>query len=159
MISGTSYDKADIKKQGIRILRGGNIVNEKIRLNDDDVFVSNEYFDSEKQIHKDDIVIVGSTGSYTAIGRPAFCQKEMSNVQIGAFLKIIRPYSSLYSQWLSVYFKTPYYRESISNSVKGTSINNVKASFLLNMLVPFPPLSKQQILFDIVQTAQQLLQK
>lgn len=40
-ISGTSYQKGDIQSQGIRILRGGNIQNDKLVLYDD-VYLSEQ---------------------------------------------------------------------------------------------------------------------
>ena len=42
LISGTSYQKGDIQSQGIRILRGGNIQNDKLVLYDDDVYLSEQ---------------------------------------------------------------------------------------------------------------------
>ena len=41
LISGTSYQKGDIQSQGIRILRGGNIQNDKLVLYDD-VYLSEQ---------------------------------------------------------------------------------------------------------------------
>ena len=144
LISGTSYNKGDITAKGIRVLRGGNIVNFSIEFKDDDVFLPLNYFEDEKNISDGDIVIVGSTGSFTAIGRPAFIQGTYPYAQIGAFLRIVRSFSGLTSQWVSQLFKSQYYRDYISDSVKGTSINNIKAEYILNMLVPLPPLTEQR---------------
>lgn len=143
MISGTSYDKSHICHTGIRILRGGNVVDYSISYLDDDVFLPREYTDIEKNIIQGDVVIVGSTGSLTAIGRPAFVREQRDSTQIGAFLRIVRPYTSLISQWIELIFRSQYYRDHISSCVKGTSINNIKASYILEMFVPLPPLGEQ----------------
>jgi type I restriction enzyme S subunit len=40
VISGVSYDKSDVQRSGIKILRGGNIQDGKIVEQDDDVYIS-----------------------------------------------------------------------------------------------------------------------
>ena len=156
LISGTSYNKGDVTAKGIRILRGSNIVNFSVEFKDDDVFLPSNYFDREKNISDGDIVIVGSTGSFTAIGRPAFIHETHLYTQIGAFLRIVRSFSGLTNLWLSQIFKSQYYRSCISDRVKGTSINNIKAEYILNMLVPLPPYNEQR---RIIQKINELLSK
>lgn len=143
MISGTSYSKNDVKKDGVRILRGGNIQNNELFLYDDDVFVPFELYDNEKNIAKYDIVIVASTGSKAVIGKPAFIRKTYENVQIGAFLRIIRPHLDLYASYLEMIFSSEYYRKHIRDKVKGTNINNIKSEYIEDLLIPFPPLAEQ----------------
>ena len=63
VIGGVSYDKKDITSSGYRILRGGNIQQMKVLLEDDDVFLPNQYRDEDKLIREGDILIVASTGS------------------------------------------------------------------------------------------------
>ena len=156
LISGTSYDKGDVTAKGIRILRGTNIVNFSVEFKDDDVFLPLNYFDGEKIISDGDIVIVGSTGSFTAIGRPAFIHGTHLYTQIGAFLRIVRSFSDLTNLWLAQIFKSQYYRSCIADRVKGTSINNIKAEYILNMLVPLPPYNEQR---RIVQRINELFTK
>ena len=156
LISGTSYDKGDVTAKGIRILRGTNIVNFSVEFKDDDVFLPLNYFDGEKIISDGDIVIVGSTGSFTAIGRPAFIHGTHLYTQIGAFLRIVRSFSDLTNLWLAQIFKSQYYRSCIADRVKGTSINNIKAEYILNMLVPLPPYNEQR---RIVQRINELFAK
>ena len=156
LISGTSYDKGDVTAKGIRILRGTNIVNFSVEFKDDDVFLPLNYFDGEKIISDGDIVIVGSTGSFTAIGRPAFIHGTHLYTQIGAFLRIVRSFSDLTNLWLAQIFKSQYYRSCIADRVKGTSINNIKAEYILNMLVPLPPYNEQH---RIVQRINELFAK
>ena len=142
LISGTSYDKNDVCKGGIRILRGGNIQESKLLILDNDVFLPNSYADANKQIKANDIIIVGSTGSKDVIGKPAFIKQDYPSTQIGAFLRIVRPYFDFYVPYLQIIFSSEYYRKHIRSKVKGTNINNIKAEHIEKLLVPVPPLNE-----------------
>ena len=142
LISGTSYNKSDIQKNGVRILRGGNIQETKLLILDSDVFLPEAYMDEGKQIRINDILIVASTGSKEVIGKPAFITENILNTQIGAFLRIVRPYFDYYVAYLHIVFASEYYRKYIRSKVKGTNINNIKAEYIENMLIPLPPLNE-----------------
>ncbi|HBN00354.1 MAG TPA: hypothetical protein DD384_03875 [Firmicutes bacterium] len=144
IISGVSYDKRDICSDGIRILRGGNIGELTIQLQQDDVFLPYKYLDEEKQIKNGDIIIVASTGSKIAIGRAGFAEKDYPNTQIGAFLRIVRPINIDFADYLKCLFSTDYYREHIRESVHGNTINNVKSEYLDSFIVPLPPVAEQK---------------
>ncbi len=143
LIGGTSYKKNEIVKNGLRIIRGGNIQNNELQLLDDDVFLDPCFTDDEKLIKNGDIIFVASTGSKTVIGKPAFIRKSFEKVQIGAFLRIARPIDPSVKEYLFLIFSTEYYRKAIRDSVKGTNINNIKAEYINNLLVPFPSLDEQ----------------
>lgn len=144
MVSGTSYKKDDVRTKGVRILRGGNIVNDELVLAEDDVFLPDEYANLEKNIRKDDIIIVASTGSQKVIGKPALIRQNYDKTQIGAFLRIIRAKDVKYVPFLWLIFKGMYYREHIRNLVKGTNINNIKEEYITTLPIPLPPLAEQQ---------------
>ncbi|NLG41010.1 MAG: hypothetical protein GX544_04840, partial [Chloroflexi bacterium] len=161
LISGTSYNKGDIASDGIRILRGGNVIDKKheIKFHTDDVFVSKKYLDNEKQVKENDVVIVGSTGSSTVIGKPAFVNIAPSDSQIGAFLRIIRPLYDDCIAYIHTIFKSSYYREHISNSVQGTNIFNIRADIILEMPIPLPPLAEQKRIVDRLEELLPLCEK
>lgn len=144
LIGGTSYQKGDIRPSGIRILRGGNIQNNELVFCNDDVFLPLTYFDSEKNIRAGDTIIVASTGSPTVIGKPALISESMPDTQIGAFLRIVRPYMNALCPYVQLIFTTEYYREHIRSKAKGTNINNIKAEYVEEMLIPVPPIAEQQ---------------
>lgn len=144
IISGVSYDKKDVTKSGIRILRGGNIQNLQVLSFDDDVFLPANYKDNEKQVKLNDILIVASTGSKTVIGKAGYINKELDNAQIGAFLRIVRPLFSELVEYIKLIFATDYYREHIRTQAQGTNINNVKAEYITRLLVPIPPINEQE---------------
>ena len=143
LLSGTSYQKNDVCNSGIRILRGGNIQSYKLILEDSDVFLPLEYRDEEKNIQPGDTILVASTGSKAVIGKPAFVDKEYPNTQIGAFLRIARPIDLIIADYIALIFETEYYREHIRHSVQGTNINNIKAEYIENLLIPLPPHEEQ----------------
>ena len=143
IISGVSYDKKDVCNNGIRILRGGNVNDLKITTFPEDVFLPEKYYDTDKQVRKNDIIVVASTGSKTVIGKAGYVDVDFSNTQIGAFLRIVRPLLGLIAPYLKLIFATEYYREHIRTQSQGTNINNVKAEYITELRIPFPPLAEQ----------------
>ena len=145
LVSGVSYDKDDVIKSGIRILRGGNVKGDgKLYLWEDDVFLPATYSNKENEIHKDDVVIVAATGSSAVIGRAAVASIDMSGVQIGAFLRIARPLFADVNTWLALIFHSPFYRQHIQDKAKGTNIRNLKAEYITDFIIPLPPLAEQK---------------
>ncbi len=144
VISGTSYEKSDVCRKGVRIIRGGNLVDEKIVLKDDDVFLPKQYANEEKQIQQNDIVIIASTGSLKGIGRAAFADINFDEpIQIGAFLRIIRPINSSLVDYLKVIFAGQYYRSHISSVVNGIGIKNIREKHITEFLIPLPPIEER----------------
>ncbi len=143
VISGVSYDKADVSNSGIRIVRGGNIQDSRVILDERDVFLPERYSDELKTIRKSDIIVVASTGSNTAIGRAGFVEDDIPNTMIGAFLRICRPISCSIAGYLKVLFMSDYYTSHIREVAKGMNINNIKESYITDFCVPLPPLPEQ----------------
>ena len=139
-----SYDKKDVCNNGIRILRGGNVNDLKITTFSEDVFLPEKYHDTDKQIRKNDIIVVASTGSKTVIGKAGYVDVDVFNTQIGAFLRIVRPLLGIIAPYLKLIFATEYYREHIRTQSQGTNINNVKAEYITEFRIPFPPLAEQE---------------
>ena len=144
VVSGTSYKSKDVSKTGVRILRGGNLQASNVQYYDDDVFLSDSFYDLEKTIRNGDILIVASTGSKAVIGKPGFVYQTDNNTQIGAFLRIIRPNNGQIIDFLRVIFDSEFYRNHIRQEVQGMNINNVKTEHITEFVVPLPPLAEQQ---------------
>ena len=143
IISGVSYDKKDVATKGIRILRGGNINDLKVSLFSDDVFLPETYYDPDKQIQIDDVLIVASTGSKEVIGKAGYVIEPLVNTQIGAFLRIVRPILKWYAPYVKLIFATEYYPEHIRHLSGGTNINNIKADYINAFLISLPPYAEQ----------------
>lgn len=159
VIGGISYDKGDVTNSGIRILRGGNIQNMEVLLDEDDVFLPKEYDDVEKHVLLGDIIVVASTGSKAVIGKAGFVDREIPNTMIGAFLKICRSYFSAVNNYLRIIFDSEFYRKHIRDLSQGTNINNVKASYITEFAIPLPPLSEQKRIVAKVEELFQLIDK
>ena len=150
IISGVSYKKTDIVEEGIRILRGGNIQNSKILLLEDDIYISEKYKNENNNIKKGDIVIVASTGSSLLIGKSGFVNQNFENIQIGAFLRIIRNREEL-CNFMKIIFESDFYKTYIRNLAKGTNINNIKNEYLINFFIPLPPLEEQHRIVEKIE--------
>ena len=125
-------------------MRGGNVNDLKITTFPEDVFLPEKYYDTDKQVRKNDIIVVASTGSKTVIGKAGYVDIDISNTQIGAFLRIVRPLLGIIAPYLKLIFATEYYREHIRTQSQGTNINNVKAEYITEFRIPLPPLAEQE---------------
>lgn len=103
-------------------MRGGNINDLKVSLFSDDVFLPESYFDAEKQVKLNDVVIVASTGSKAVIGKAGYIDRDIPNTQIGAFLRLVRPIDISLASYIRLLFATEYYREHIRTQSQGTNI-------------------------------------
>ena len=132
-----------MQKDGIRILRGGNIQNGKVLIEPDDVFVPYAYYNSENEVKDGDIVVVSSTGSSTLIGKTGFVDNVPQATQIGAFLRILRFSHYLSRDFINLIFLSEDYKVYIRNIAKGSNINNIKNNYLSNYSISFPPYQEQ----------------
>ena len=138
VIGGVTFNKADIATSGIRILRGGNIQNGEICLKEDDVYLPHIYKDNKNTILEGDTILVASTGSVEVLGKAATAFSSLGEVQIGAFLRIIRPKKTKYAALISAHLQSSRFREYIQKQAKGTSINNIRNEYLINFLLYVP---------------------
>lgn len=138
VFGGVTFNKADIATSGIRILRGGNIQNGEICLKEDDVYLPYIYKDNKNTILEGDTILVASTGSVEVLGKAATAFSSLGEVQIGAFLRIIRPKKTKYATLISAHLQSPRFREYIQKQAKGTSINNIRNEYLINFLLYVP---------------------
>ena len=138
VIGGVSYAPKDISSSGIRIIRGGNIQSNLVELRDDDVYLPVSYKNSDNTLQKGDVVLVASTGSVEALGRTATVWEDMENVQIGAFLRILRPKQSKYAALISAWLSSEHYFKYIRLVAKGTSINNISLRHIKGFKIPIP---------------------
>lgn len=153
---GVSYKKHDVhfvkQENDCLILRGGNINEGSIDVDQsDNVYVDMALVDKEQLIQEYDVVIVSSTGSTKIIGRAGISHESFPDVAFGAFLTLIRPTSDTLKPFIAYYFQTDLYRERIRNLAAGVNINNIRADYITESPVPFPPLAEQQRLVDRIE--------
>lgn len=138
IIGGVAFQPCDVCKNGIRVLRGGNIQAQSIVTKDNDLFLPSSYKNKENQLQIGDTVIVASTGSVEVLGKAATCFKELPNTQIGAFLRIVRPKEKCYAMLISIALNSSHFAKYIKSQAKGTSINNITLTHLTNYTFFFP---------------------
>ncbi len=148
IVRGITYKKDQASSgefnESFYILRGGNIQDGKIDFNtNDNVYVTSSLIQEIQKIQKFDVVIVGSTGSKKLIGKAGIAEENLENVSFGAFLMLMRT-DSINKKFHSYFFKSHYYRTSISNLAGGVNINNIRKEHLENLTFPLPPLSEQK---------------
>ena len=160
-IRGVSYKPNNIltSKDGIRILRGGNIQDGKLILENDDVFIEKEIIKQEQLVKKGDIVITASTGSIKAIGKNTYIKNDILNTAFGAFLKVVRSNKNINSDLLGHFFQTRNYKKYIEDNVQGVNINNIKNEHIDSILFPLPPLEEQKRIVEKLDSLFEKIQK
>lgn len=154
---GVSYKKQDahveMQEQDCLILRGGNILEGTIETEaKDNVYVNRSLVQNDQLLQPYDIVIVSSTGSSKVIGRAGVSYAEYTNVAFGAFLTLVRPASNAVKPFIAYYFQSDIYRERIRKLAAGININNIKANYITESPVPFPPFPEQQRIVDRIES-------
>jgi len=140
VINGVSFKPTDLKKEGIRILRSGNIQNGYIVLKNDDVFLDETYYNENNTLQYLDNCITASTGSIEVLGKCGTVFDYISNCQIGAFMRLVRSKSSENALYISFVLHSPLYYQYIRRlSKNGTSINNINNTHLEEFKFPLPP--------------------
>ena len=149
IFTGATFRKeeATTTKQGIRILRGGNISPFELKIKDDDIFLTEDKVKADILLKKNDILTPAVT-SLENIGKTARVDKDMPDTTVGGFVFIIR--SHLINQWLSKYIlcllSSPFmieFMKSITNK-SGQAFYNIGKERLSTALLPIPPLMEQQ---------------
>ena len=149
IFTGATFKKEDARtdKQGIRILRGGNILPFEIAFKPDDIFLPCNLVKENILIQKNDIVTPAVT-SLENIGKMARVIDHLPDVTVGGFVFVLRLYYSndWLSQYLLVLMSSPTiieYIKSITNK-SGQAFYNIGKERLATTLLPIPPLNEQQ---------------
>lgn len=85
---GVSYDKDDIlsdSKDGVLVLRGNNIQDNRLVYDNNMVFIPDRFISDEQRIRKHDIILTMSSGSKEHIGKCTMFQYDSPHT-FGAFL-------------------------------------------------------------------------
>lgn len=142
VIRGVSYGRQQVstaEEPGkLPLLRGGNLQNGTLWL-DDLLFVDQACVSDDQFLRERDIVLTMSSGSPALIGKSAWVPTRSDNMTFGAFCGCLRSKDTAMARWLFWFLQTPFYRQAITASAKGTNINNLKREHLLVLPVAVPP--------------------
>lgn len=138
--NGLTYSPADVKEEGVCVLRSSNIQN-GILCFEDDVYV--ESSPQKLNVNVGDIIICSRNGSANLVGKCAIITEPI-NATFGAFMMRYRP--SVCAKFAYYLFNTTYrqYRGLFAT----TTINQLTQTVVSMMDVPLPPLSEQESIAD-----------
>ena len=149
IFTGATFRKeeANTNCQGIRILRGGNILPFEIIQKADDIFLSPEQVKESILLKQNDIITPAVT-SLENIGKMARVELDMPNTTVGGFVFVLRPHYS--DEWLSkfllFFMSSPSaieFMKSITNK-SGQAFYNIGKERLATTLIPLPPKEEEK---------------
>lgn len=120
---GVSYKPSDLQDNGVLILRGNNIENNRIIYDNNTAFLSPNLISAEQKIKRHDIIITMSSGSKEHIGKCAMFQLD-SEHSFGAFLSKIIPNKDC-PHFIFLFLSSTYFKQKIKSVCNGTGINNL----------------------------------
>ena len=147
--TGASFKKeqANTHNEGVRILRGGNILPNRYIFKDDDVFVA-KGFVNENTLLKRNSIITPAVTSLENIGKMAVIEKDYNDVSAGGFVFIISPYIQefTHSLLLAYFLQSPSLIETMQGITKksGAAFYNLGKERLKELYIPLPPRKEQQ---------------
>lgn len=134
-----------------RVLRGGNILEGKWILKDDDVVISSEFVKPDLLL-KRGYYITPAVTSWENLGKTALIENDQKKVVVGGFVLMLCPFFDILnlSRYLYWLFQTSYFKQycqSITNK-SGQAFYNLSRTKLLQMLVPLPPIEEMGRISD-----------
>lgn len=142
---GVSYKKEQASKapcsNTVALLRANNINSEKIAF-DDLIYVPSELVKQGQYVNVGDIVVTMSSGSKSHVGKVAICNSSVQ-CSFGAFCGKIEPIGVL-PKYLFYILCSKDFRNHIECQCKGTNINNIKQSYILDYEIALPPRAEQE---------------
>lgn len=153
--SGYSFKSDEFQKDGVPIIRIGNLDGESVIV-DDDICYYKKFWDehSEFRIYYGDILIAMSGATVGKIGIYEQKSPALLNQRVGK----ITPYSDkLYNRYLYSYVKAELFLGKIRLAAFGCAQPNISGKQIADIDLPFPPLEEQKRIADILDKARSLI--
>ncbi len=132
---GLTYKPSDISKDGVRVLRSSNILDNTFYLRKDDIFV-NEKKVKLSFVRKNDILITAANGSPRLVGKHALINENIEKAVPGGFMYLMK---SETPQFVQVWMKTLEYKKILTMVQGGNgSIGNLSRKDLENAKITLP---------------------
>ncbi len=149
IITGATFKKEDVTqcKNGVRVLRGGNIFPFEIKFKQDDIFLDASQVKTDILLKQNDLITPAVT-SLENICKMARVVRDMESTTVGGFVFILRLYRSndTLSRWLLSVLSSPSLIEfvkSITNK-SGQAFYNIGKERLGTTMIPLPPHKEQE---------------
>lgn len=158
-VRGISYKPNDISEEyrkGYKIVLRANSIKDNKLLLKDLVYVKDELIKDKQFIKCNDILMATSSGSKDIVGKCVHIKND-TEYTFGAFCKVIRCNEDINAKYVSYFFRTPYYRTTISSVVNGANINNLKNEHIDNLLIPVTNRHNQNKIVEVLDKAQELI--
>lgn len=129
---GITYSPDDISKEGIIVLRSGNIKGNAFDL--EDIVRISKKISNDKLVNENDILMCNRNGSVNLVGKVAKIPKLEEKMTFGTFMIIVR--SEIF-EYLFVFFQMNAFREQIKFQT-AVAINQISLPLLASVKVPIP---------------------
>ena len=147
-MSGLAYKKEvlDIKSDRmIRVMRGGNIGDEKYYFKADDVFISDEFVKPELFLKKN-YMITPAVSSLEHIGKIALIEEDLIDTVVDGFVLMLIPLfnDDIISKYLLYAFAAKNHRDNCRSIThkSGQAFYNLSRELMMNLPIPLPPRSE-----------------
>ena len=131
----------------VRILRGGNINNEKYLFKDNDLFISSEYVKEDLYLKKNTL-ITPAVSSLEQTGKIARIDKDYEDVVVGGFILMLHPFliDETFSKFYLNVLASEFHRSNCRSITRksGQAFYNLSRQKLLNLPIVLPPLNEQK---------------
>lgn len=154
VIGGYAFRSRDFVKEGILIVKIGNLQNDTIKITNDASYISNDLAkktDEKFHLNPDD-VLIALTGATT--GKLAQVPKHyigaLLNQRVGKFVvSNTDRFDIIYGKY---YFQLQSFQNSITNNISQSAQGNISPSKIENILIPSPLLPEQQEIAYVFQS-------
>jgi type I restriction enzyme S subunit len=144
MIRGVTYAKAESTKnagQGLVPLLGAANIQKEINF-DGLTYVPENLIKDDQFVQDGDVLICMSSGSKHLVGKAGMISHP-SKASFGAFCAVFRILDPANRDYIAMFFKSPVYRNAISQASRGIGINNLRVGDIDKISLFLPAVSEQ----------------
>lgn len=163
--SGLSFNKDVLSEQkdgSVRILRGGNILNDKYHFLANDIFIPRKYITKDIYLKKNWIITPAVT-SIEQIGKMALIDRDIDDCVVGGFVLNIIPHLSndILAKYILFAMMSNYFIQSLKGitNKSGQAFYNLSREKMLNLYIPLPPLSEQKRIVKKIEELEPLVKQ
>jgi len=153
-IESGKREKGGAKDKGIPSLGGEHITSKGEISFEKEKFISEEFFQTMKKgiLRNKDVLIV-KDGATT--GRVGIYKNEFKNAAINEHVFILRANENLVPEYLYYVLRSDEFQSALKNKIQGI-IQGINLKFA-ELLIPLPPLEKQQEIVDEIEQYQKVI--
>ncbi|MGL5904599.1 MAG: restriction endonuclease subunit S [Cetobacterium sp.] len=151
---GFAFKSQDFIEKGIPVIKIGNLLNNKVVLNEKNAFVSNVFLEIKKEflLTKGDVLIALSGATVGKVGVYNLEEKAFLNQRVG---KINVDKNKIYSKFC--FYFLDIVRDEILKKSMGAAQPNISPKELENLEIPLPPMDIQIKIVNTLDKVQELI--